>query len=449
LQRLRSLLSALKPTRLGVLYAVLVGLGVGFWQWNRPPQPRVVLGKFGEGSSVRVHFSPDACKVVTVHHKQPPDIDYHYLTLWDAQTGQKEFDFFTGKAPTLADPAQAEDRRRLLIGGVVFSPTGQLMACIFEKHNGVSEVSEKQIRVWDVFSGKELAIFQEKDGFPQLVFTSEGKLLVLRENSVLWNVADNKIVKKLVSKGEEIIGRRVGKILVRSQGNIVKVWDLAAATLVAERQDILRKDQPCNAHPGPVGVEGPLPVPPKDLSCNADWISDCFLLLYQVDTGAGFIRDLATGEKNAIPFMPQTAKAVMSPDGKTIAVEAFAADLPDKSWWTEFMHWLGKPREVALDNWVTLNAFPSDEEIIALEGYRSPVFSPDGETLAVMANDGSLQLWDLPIRKPIGKILGLTALAAVATLLAINDLGWLRRRKMRLKANLDRTQPGTGVNAVP
>jgi len=37
----------------------------------------------------------------------------------------------------------------------------------------------------------------------------------------------------------------------------------------------------------------------------------------------------------------------------------------------------------------------------------------------------------LPIRKPIGKILGLAALAAVATLLAINVLGWLRRRKIK------------------
>jgi len=37
----------------------------------------------------------------------------------------------------------------------------------------------------------------------------------------------------------------------------------------------------------------------------------------------------------------------------------------------------------------------------------------------------------LPIRKPIGKILGLAALAAVATLLAINGLGWLRRRRIK------------------
>jgi hypothetical protein len=37
----------------------------------------------------------------------------------------------------------------------------------------------------------------------------------------------------------------------------------------------------------------------------------------------------------------------------------------------------------------------------------------------------------LPIRKPVGKILGLAALAAAATLLAINGLGRLRRRRIK------------------
>jgi hypothetical protein len=90
-----------------------------------------------------------------------------------------------------------------------------------------------------------------------------------------------------------------------------------------------------------------------------------------------------------------------------------------------------------------LKAFPSGEEIIALENSFCPVFSPDGRTLAVTganwSSEGSyfssLQLWDLPICKPIGKILGLAGLAAAATLLAFNGLGWLRRRRMRLKAN--------------
>ena len=63
-------------------------------------------------------------------------------------------------------------------------------------------------------------------------------------------------------------------------------------------------------------------------------------------------------------------------------------------------------------------------------GCSNPLFSPNGRTLAVTgANFSGLQLWDLPIREPIGRILGLGGLAAVATLLAFNGLGWLRRRR--------------------
>ena len=79
---------------------------------------------------------------------------------------------------------------------------------------------------------------------------------------------------------------------------------------------------------------------------------------------------------------------------------------------------------------------PSEKEIIVLKNCSFPVFSHDGKTLAVTGTGDTLQLWDLPIRKPVGKILGLAGLAAVATLLGLNGIGWLRRRRMRLNANV-------------
>src|SRR5262245_56835995 len=58
IHRLLPYLSALRPTRLGVLFAVLVGLGVGFWQWLQPPRPRVVLQNLGR--DIKAVFSPDS-----------------------------------------------------------------------------------------------------------------------------------------------------------------------------------------------------------------------------------------------------------------------------------------------------------------------------------------------------------------------------------------------------
>jgi hypothetical protein len=82
--RLRSFLSALKPTRLGVLVAVLVGLGVGFWQWLQPPRPRVVLEKVGGKIALRPFFCPDGQGLVIFHRCDTPNGDFFDLTLWDA-----------------------------------------------------------------------------------------------------------------------------------------------------------------------------------------------------------------------------------------------------------------------------------------------------------------------------------------------------------------------------
>ena len=95
IHRLLPFLSALKPTRLGVLFAVLIGMGVGFWQWGRPPRPRVVLEGLGD-SLVHPLFSPDG-QLVTFHEGDA-DRGTSYLTLWNSQTGERKVDFHKGSA---------------------------------------------------------------------------------------------------------------------------------------------------------------------------------------------------------------------------------------------------------------------------------------------------------------------------------------------------------------
>jgi WD40 repeat protein len=55
------------------------------------------------------------------------------------------------------------------------------------------------------------------------------------------------------------------------------------------------------------------------------------------------------------------------------------------------------------------------------------VFSPNSRQLAVQCDDGSIKLWDLPPRKPLGLILAWSCLPAVLVLL----LGWWRGRRLR------------------
>jgi hypothetical protein len=155
-------------------------------------------------------------------------------------------------------------------------------------------------------------------------------------------------------------------------------------------------------------------------------------LIYQ--SGSDFIYDLVTGQKKELGELGIVIKGVdLAPDGQMLALEIVGA--PKKSMWSWFTELLEDQAD-STETYVSLNGFPSGKELTILRDCSGPVFSTDGRTLAVTGPDSFLQLYALPIRKPIGKILGLAGLAAVATLLAFNALGWLRRRRMRLEANL-------------
>src|SRR5262249_9007009 len=144
---------------------------------------------------------------------------------------------------------------------------------------------------------------------------------------------------------------------------------------------------------------------------------------------------LITGQKREIND-ESSAGITISRDSQTIALEQFMGSAPQQSsWWGRLTEWLGI-RDRLSKHTVVLKGFPSEQEIFVLKDCTNPVFSPDGKPLAVKGIDGNPQLWALPIRKPIGKIVGLSALVAVATLLPFNGLGWLRGRRMRLMASL-------------
>ena len=399
MHRFRSILSALKPTRLGILFAVLIGLGVGFWQWGQPPEPRVVLENLGNGHTQRAHpvyFSPDGGILATFHQEGHGAPDF-LLTLWDVATGKKKLDLFKGYEPW----------------GLVFSPNGRTLACGFSN----------QIRVFDLPSGQEVETYHWPKHH-QFAFSSDGKLRALSHDFILWDVSDHKFVKKFAKEGEiQIAGGAPDgdpEILLLGKGEIVSIWDLATATLLAERRDI------------PYLGKNGIPLAQMAMMPQVKITPNRRFLIYQ--SGSDFIYDLVTGQKKELGELGIIIKGVdLAPDGQMLALEIIGARKQSMwSWLTELM----ENQADSTETYVSLNRFPSGKELTILRDCSGPVFSPDGKTLAVSGTDGSLHLWDLPIRKPIGKILGLAGLAAVATLLAFNALGWLRRRRMRLEANL-------------
>lgn len=384
--RLRSFLSAIKPTRLGVLFAVLIGFGVGFWQWGKPPKPRVVLENLG--NQFRPFFSPDGrtCLILS----RDPDNREFLVANWDLQTGQKQHELFKFQGGWRS---------------IAFSPGGKTVAFRFD--------SMPRIGVWDLGSGRQTASYECDEVGDQINFSPEGRLLAVGQAEVfaLWDVAEQKIVKRLVLDGEDFVADGDNAILVGAKGNIVKVWDLANGTLCAAGRDI--------------------PKEPSFVTLS----SDRRFLTYQNDQngrlmGGGFIYDLVTGKKQELPGDGSNLGCAIATDRLTVALVYPNGALQSTSWWSRFSEWLGLKHEDSSGPFVTLKAVGSGEQIIVLKNCLNPLFSPDGRTLAVTSADGtSLQLWDLPIRKPIGKILAYAVLAALVTLLVLNGLGWLRRSR--------------------
>jgi WD40 repeat protein len=423
LHRLRSLLSALKPTRLGVLFAVLVGLGVGFWQWIQPPRPRVVIA----ACCYPYVFSPDGQTLATVVLENKSGfLIPSTLTLWNAQTGHKTLDLFKGRWPLGVDQ------------NVVFSPDGRKIACRIHDH---------KICVWDTASGMELATYDDSGNFNNfhMVYSSEGKLLTVREGYVLWDVAQNKALKNLLQEGEFAHLNGKNALLVSDKiwdkgSDMLKVWNVRTGTF-ARIHETWNKAIVENA--GRMCSWGQ-----PELASNPRF------LIYKISRGpfvatepmsfSDVLYDLEKCRNYEFPGAASDSEVdvAIAFDGRTAAWGVrpswgkIRTMMPGpNSLWTWIADLLGLEGK-APDTYVSLMELPSEKEIIVLKNCSFPVFSHDGKTLAVTGTGDTLQLWDLPIRKPVGKILGLAGLAAVATLLGLNGIGWLRRRRMRLNANV-------------
>src|SRR5262249_31739099 len=292
------------------------------------------------------------------------DNDPWRLILWDVYSGRMRMELFRGEWPR----------------ALCFSPDGRTLACSFHG----------QIRLWEVASGRQLAIYENWIA-SHLVFSPHGKLLAVREDYSLCDVVDNRVLAKLAGNGEEETGfwngSATNSILVLAKGHLVKVWDLTTATICAEN------------------IKIPIIHQLHHLTITSD---RRFLigLWGALEPGKVFVYDLETGaQKHEFrPVNSHSTLLAVAPDGKTLALGWHDAIAPPQNWFQELLSIKTHPP----GSYVSLHSLPSGERVFILEECGYPVFSPDGKTLAVnganVRNDTSLQLWDFPIRKPIGKI---------------------------------------------
>jgi hypothetical protein len=95
-----------------------------------------------------------------------------------------------------------------------------------------------------------------------------------------------------------------------------------------------------------------------------------------------------------------------------------------------FFSYLGVARRIESND--TLWEIATRREIARFDAEDAAAFSPHGKLLAVRPDDDTLQIWDIPPRKPLGWFLGLAGLLFLLTLGGF----WRQARRRKRKAAL-------------
>jgi WD40 repeat protein len=375
------------------------------------PMPISSSGQYGP----RVFaFSPDGKLMAGIWGFQP--WSENIIHVWNRTTGQIVATFTGSMRDNLNNLAFSPDSKTLAVGGTFYNPADQMLffdgelldnyhitdvppgAQALVKHweiasgkqlfsgnldaPGVREVffrpdgklvalvvKNKLARLWEVASGKELVTFEGANANGALTISPDGKILATGDvhgRVHLRQAATGQELTTINAHKEEVMALAFspdGKTLASaSQDKTVKLWNLSGnnlkemATLGGYRSWV-------NA----------LSFSP-DGKLLATASSDNQVKLWEVATRK---------ERANLKGLPYSVWGLaFSPDGKILAASGKRG-------------YKGNSQISAVQLWETTSGEPSPIQINCDEiAVTALTFSPDGKTLATLADDQSLQLWD-------------------------------------------------------
>ncbi|MFB2917599.1 hypothetical protein [Aerosakkonema funiforme] len=292
------------------------------------------------------------------------------------------------------------------VNGVSFSPNGKMLA---------SASDDYTVKVWDIFSGKEIKTLTGHTNCVNGVsFSPNGKMLASAsaDNAVkLWDISSGKEIKTLTGHTNSVWGVSFspnGKMLASASADkTVKLWDTSSG----------KEIKTLTGHTD--GVAWVSFSPNGKMLASAS--TDKTVKLW--DTSSGKEIKTLTGHRNSIWGVS------FSPNGKMLA--SASSDNTVKLWDTftskEIKTFTGHTSSVngvsfspdgkmlasaSSDKTVKQWDTSTSKEIKTFSGHKAAVwgvsFSPDGKMLASASADKTIKLWDISSGKPIKTLTGHT-----------------------------------------
>jgi WD40 repeat protein len=343
-------------------------------------------------------------------------------------------DTTTGEVTVLVACAKMDETRNHPFEWMGFAPDGATLAY---------RLDEGQIILWDTKTRKTRAVITAPNAFNHHAFSPDSRWMAATSLAgdaaevKVWDTRTGNCASELpceagkaeghVSAPDRVLfsrdGARVLGVIGRGGGGSglgpiyepldrVVVWDVASRKV----QSMIA----CGKTKGEA-LENP---------------SDSFLPRYALRRyrGSGWdLIDPVTGAeclsfRAANPESYHDSIVALSPNGNALAE---AHDDKHSPHWLR--QWLAKwvpgvdPGKAQVTHTIRWWDLASRSELPFLSGcFGDFAFSPDGQTLAARNQDGTLQLWDVPPRKPLGLILAWSCVSAGLVLL----LAWRRGRRL-------------------